>query len=147
MRAAFDTGHPYFLQLLCHTIFNDLRNQEKDEVTHTDVDMAINEVLEKGYLHFMVIWDSCDPAEKIFLSAMTEIIDQTGIASKYEIQQVLNQNQWKLPEDANLETVIDGLLEKKILVSDRQDTYRFVIELIRLWIIRYNPIKREEELT
>ena len=78
---AITSGHAYFMQLLCHSLFARWQRDNKPEITVEDVDGVASEVVERGAANLKFDWDESPPAEKLFLGAMAEALDNDATRS------------------------------------------------------------------
>jgi hypothetical protein len=67
------SGHPYFLQLLCHALIT-LRNRaQRNYITVGDVNAALEDLLTTGEAHFRYLWAESTPAQKQALFALSRM--------------------------------------------------------------------------
>ncbi|OGO07864.1 MAG: hypothetical protein A3K46_01520 [Chloroflexi bacterium RBG_13_60_9] len=66
-------GHPYFLQLVCHTLVNLHNRLRRSYVTVGDVNTSLDEILTAGEAHFVYLWMESSPAQKLALFAMSHM--------------------------------------------------------------------------
>jgi hypothetical protein len=57
------SGHPYFTQLVCHSLFNRCQG-DPSGVTAADVDAVLEEAVERGLAVLKHIWEESTPGEK-----------------------------------------------------------------------------------
>jgi len=56
-------GHPYFLQLLCHSLVNQHNKAKRSYTTVADVNSALDEILASGEAHFIYLWTESTPED------------------------------------------------------------------------------------
>ncbi len=66
-------GHPYFLQLICHSLVNRHNRQRRSYVTVADVNAAVEEILTTGEAHFVYLWMDSTRDQKLALYAMSRL--------------------------------------------------------------------------
>ena len=64
-------GHPYFLQLICHSLVNRHNRQRRGYVAVADVNAAVEEILTTGEAHFVYLWMDSTRQQKLALYAMS----------------------------------------------------------------------------
>ena len=64
------SGHPYFTQLLCHSLFNHWLQHHRPLIRMEDVNPVLSEVVERGLAVLKQVWDDSSPGEKAVLAAM-----------------------------------------------------------------------------
>ncbi len=134
------SGHPYFTQLLCFEIFNAVKAEDQPIVTHADVLTRVDQAIETGHGALNWFWDGLPRAERFILSAIARVTDETGLATKNSIRQGLEQHRVLLT-GLELTDAPDRLVEWKILIRDGPENYRFVVELVRRWIVKEHPLE------
>ncbi len=132
-------NHPYFTQLLCSVIFEQVRQLGSDTVTVEQVGEAIEEALERGEGGFGWLWDGLPGAERIVLSAIASVADELGSVNHKQLRQVLEENNIKLlgPE---LTSAPQRLLEWDIL-AETKEGFCFVVDLVRHWVRHRHPLE------
>jgi hypothetical protein len=69
-------GHPYFLQLVCYTLVKQANQQKTGYVTISDVNVALDEMLRLGEVHFAYLWQRSSHAERAVLAAAAHLSDR-----------------------------------------------------------------------
>jgi hypothetical protein len=67
-------GHPYFLQLLCHTLVNTRNRERINYATVGDVNRAPEEMLGLGEAHLAFLWERATPWERAILAALAYLV-------------------------------------------------------------------------
>jgi tetratricopeptide (TPR) repeat protein/photosystem II stability/assembly factor-like uncharacterized protein len=140
--------HPYLTQLVCYVLVDYLTKRDKSRATADDVEAVIDDVIESGKGGLTWLWDGLPRAERFFLSAVAHVTDEGGMATQEEIRDILQRHRVQLlgPE---LTRAPDTLITKWGWLKPTKDGYKFVVELLRRWIIKEHSLeeaKRELEL-
>ena len=86
------SGHAYFMQLLCHSLFSGWQSNNKAEITVEDVNGVASERVERGAANLKFDWDESVPVEKLFLSAMAEaMVNDTPSVTLGDVDEVLQR--------------------------------------------------------
>jgi photosystem II stability/assembly factor-like uncharacterized protein/tetratricopeptide (TPR) repeat protein len=144
-RAAVDriynitSGHPYFTQLICHELFANSQRSGQRKVTRSDVEVVLEDVVERGTVNLKFMWDEASDIEKWGLAALAQLekTDNRGVADFLHKQHV----RFSEPE---LTSGLLHLREKDVLTPEN----RFVNYLLKLWLQKNRPMEQvREELT
>jgi len=140
--------HPYLTQLMCYELVDYLTDKDKTHAMADDVEAVIDNAIESGGTALAWLWDGLPRAERFFLSAVAHITDEGGVATQDGIRDILHQYGVQLlgPE---LTRAPDTLITKWGWLKPTKDGYKFVVELLRRWIIKDHSLeeaKRELEL-
>ena len=93
------SGHAYFMQLLCHSLFSGWQSNNKPEITVEDVNGVASEVVERGAANLKFDWDESLPVEKLFLSAMAEaMVNDTPSVTLGDVDEVLQRYEILVPQ-------------------------------------------------
>ncbi len=128
---ALTSGHPYFVQLLCYALFE--RCVSKRWVLRQDVDEVVPETvaLGEGYLEHLLAASS--PQERVALATLGAMRGIHGLILEEEVCYLLQRRRIPLsPEE--LRVALHRLVERGLLVSMAPHTYRFQVELLRVWL-------------
>lgn len=139
-------GQPYFIQLICHELFNRYRREKKNYLTVQDVNVALREVILTGSGHLDYIWNMATWPEKIVLSALADI-------AMYDNERVRLSNMgMRLKElhspmdDRKIREALSHLIDIEILTGDAHfDSFAFRIDLVRLWLKEAHSIGKAIE--
>jgi tetratricopeptide (TPR) repeat protein/photosystem II stability/assembly factor-like uncharacterized protein len=140
--------HPYLTQLVCYELVDYLIERDKSHATAEDVNAVIDNAIESGSAALAWLWDGLPFAERFFLSAVAHVTDEGGMATQDGIRDILQQYRVQLlgPE---LTRAPDTLITKWGWLKPTKEGYKFVVELLRRWIIKEHSLeeaKRELEL-
>ena len=131
--------HPYLTQLMCFEVFNHAKAKNSHAVTAEQVQACIDSALESGHGALNWFWDGLPRAERFIMSAIAHVANEDGIASKDDIRQVLERYRIILT-GLELKDAPDRLVAWDILKRHGPDDYRFMIELVRIWIRKQHPL-------
>jgi len=138
------SGHPYFTQVVCHELFNHLHPPDRRLVIPQDVTDVLAGVMERGAGGFTWFWRGLPQAEQFILSAIAELTEEDGFATEAQISQILQQYRiWLL--GIELSSAPKRLAEWETLKEREAGTYRFAIELVRLWVLRTYPLEKVKQ--
>jgi TolB protein len=134
------SSHPYFIQLLCYTLFN--RCAKKGRATLSDVDAVVDELLELGIPDFHQLWEASSSQEKIVLATLGALRGGHGIATRQDASTALSRRGIRADQNEVAEA-LDSLAARDILERMGALSYRFNVDLLRIWLGRN---KRPEEV-
>ncbi len=148
-------GHPYFLQLLGHSLVNQHNKKQRNYVTIADVNEALDEILASGEAHFIFIWTESSHEERLVLTALSRMMPLTGRATPVQVADYLAERGINLDR----RTVSDALhclalrdtlwlnakngTEGQVDVTlGNADTYSWQLGLLGLWAEKYKSLSR-----
>ena len=140
------SGHPYFTQLLCHSLFNQWLQHRRPLIRVDDVNPVLNDVVERGLAVLKQVWDDSTPGEKAVLAALAAATGKRshpiGLA---EIDRAWAGLDVVIPENEKARAM-RSLIARDVIIGE--DKYQFAIELQRLWIQKYEKLEWvKEEIT
>jgi len=138
------SGHPYYVQLLCHCLFAYCQRVNISTVTLTDVETILPEVVEQARSDFQFLWDHSTPEEKFVLAALAQAGGEKGRAiTKEELLTTLRRR--KAPVSAHqMAQALANLSSREIIHF--QAPYTFTVDIFRSWLRdrkRIGWVKRE----
>jgi hypothetical protein len=138
-------GHPYFLQLLCHSMVNRHNKTLRSYVTVADVNAALDEILASGEAHFVYLWAEASPAEKLALTVLSRLGTASGLVSAVEIADYLAERGVKLERPVVAEALRRLTLRDILRAGDAPDptlgeAYRWKLGLLGLWVEKYKSL-------
>jgi hypothetical protein len=137
------SGHPYFTQLLCHSLFNQWLQHRSPLIRADDVNPVLNEVVERGLAVLKQVWDDSTPGEKAVLAAMSAAMGKRshpiGLA---EIDRAWSGLEVVIPENEKARAM-RSLIARDVIIGE--DKYQFAIELQRMWIQKYEKLEWVKE--
>jgi len=134
------SNHPYFIQLLCYTLFN--RCARSGRATLSDVDAVVGELLELGIPDFDELWETSSSQEKIVLATLGALRGGHGIATSQDASRALSRRGIRADPNEVAEA-LDSLVARDILERLGALSYRFNVDLLRIWLGRS---KRPDEV-
>lgn len=138
------SGHPYYLQLLCHSLFAYCQRVNINAATTSDVEAILPELVERAKADFQLLWDNSTAEEKFVLAALAQAGGEKGQAvSKEEL--LTTQRRRKIPISASQAAkALVNLSSREII--NFQAPYTFHVDMLRLWLRdrkRIGWVKRE----
>lgn len=127
------SNHPYFIQLFCYTLFN--RCARNGRATLSDVEAAVDELLALGISDFHELWEASSPQEKIILAALGALHWGHGIATRQDVSSALSRRGIRA-DPAEVAEALDSLAARDILERLGAFSYRFHVDLLRIWLGR-----------
>jgi photosystem II stability/assembly factor-like uncharacterized protein len=126
------SGHPYYVQLLCHSLFAYCQRVNTSLVTPIDVEAILPEVIERAGSDFQFPWDNSTPEEKFVLAALAQAGGGEGKAiAKEELLTTLRRR--KAPTSTRqVAKALVNLSSREII--NFQAPYTFNIDVFRLWL-------------
>ena len=130
------SGHPYFTQLMCHELFSLCQKTGSRQISSQDVENILGDVIERGTVNLKFVWDEASDLEKWVLAALAQMDGSTV----QQLTQTLNAQRVRFSEP-DLNSAVIHLQDKDVLTKD----LRFVIHLMRLWLVSNRPMDRVRE--
>jgi len=127
------SNHPYFLQLFCYTLFN--RCARSGRTTLSDVEAVVDELLALGIPDFHELWEASSPQEKIVLATLGALRWGHGIATRQDVSSALFRRGIRA-DPKEVAEVLDSLAARHILERLGAFSYRFHVDLLRIWLGR-----------
>jgi len=123
-----------------------MNKESRRTATSKDVDDVLNEVLTgaESQIGYMYREQTSSDNERFVLSALAKVITKSGkpTASIPEIRKILYKNGFDVSE-GELEERMDRLTKNQLLMrNEREASFRFAVDLLRLWINNNMPIER-----
>ena len=138
------SGHPYYIQLLCHTLFAYCQRVNTRAVTLTDVEAVLPEVVERAESDSQFLWDNSTPEEKFVLAALAQAGGEKGQAiAKEGLLTTLRRRRTPISARQVARALV-GLSLREII--NFQAPYIFNVDIFRLWLRdqkRIGWVKRE----
>jgi len=145
------TGHPYFLQLLCHSLVNLHNRANRSYITVSDVNTALSEILSSGEAHFVYLWNESSQTERQVLTALSRIMTLTGQVMPVQVEDYLNERGIPLGRRVIAETLHHLTLRDILAVQVESQstgiagTYSWRLGLLGLWIEKYKSLSLLQE--
>ena len=144
-------GHPYFLQLLCHSLVNQHNRGGRSYITVSDVNAALDEILSSGEAHFVYLWNESSRAERQVLTALSRMMTLTGHVTPVQVEDYLTERGLPLDRHIIAETLHHLTLRDILAMQvDSQPmgiagTYSWRLGLLGLWIEKYKSLSLIQE--
>lgn len=140
-------GHPYFLQLLCHSLVNRHNQTQRNYLTVAEVNAALDDILASGEAHFMYLWNESSVAERLTLVALSRSMPLTGHAAPAHIGDYLTQRGVNLDRPAIVEALHRLALRDVLRPSSNDEAtgveaYGWKLGLLGLWVEKYKSLSR-----
>ncbi len=134
-------GHPCFTQVICSTLFEQARENNKWTIERGDVEYILYRAIEKADSFLQSFWQVLTDEERIIMSAVAEA------------QKIAIETQRRFPEEP-----LDLLIRNNIVQTEQlyqawarliensylsDDGRKLRVELIRFWLLQYRPLQYE----
>jgi len=127
-------GQPFYTQLICRNIVEMLNAEKRNFFYEEDLNTVIREIIDNPPPQLIYFWAGLKSKEKVTLSAIAELCknanyyssldDLAGALKKFSVSILLDE----------LKKVGERMLEREILEQDTKKSFRFRMDLLRLWI-------------
>ena len=143
-------GHPYFLQLLCHSLVNRHNKSQRNYLTIADVNDALEEILATGEAHFVYLWTESTRTERLILTALSRLMPLTGHTTVVQVTDYLSERGINL-ERRTIAEALHHLALRDILRPHGNeparelltaDGYAWQLGLLGLWVEKYKSLSR-----
>ncbi len=125
------SNQPYYIHLLCRILLECCTY--KSPLMPPQVETALHALLDRPIGEFIVDWQSSLPREQAILSVFGALKGHGGVATQYDIQKTCARY-GQYPPLKEIVTTLDGLAQRRLLEKMGANSYRFRLELFRLWI-------------
>jgi photosystem II stability/assembly factor-like uncharacterized protein len=138
------SGHPYCVQLLCHSLFAYCQRVNTSTATLTDLEAILPELIERAGADFQFLWDNSTPEEKFVLAALAQAGGEKRQAiAKEELLTTLRRRKAPISTRQVAKALVNLSLRE---IIDFQAPYTFNVDVFRLWLRdhkRIGWVKRE----
>jgi hypothetical protein len=127
-------GHPYYIQCICDKLVHLARNRRKNYVDLSDVNQAVEEVVEEYAGQLKWDYDRLSREEQVTMAALAFVSDEWASVPTRDIEATLSRHELSVPNLSNVLRELkdqDFIHEKKV---GREHEYRFHMELLRAWL-------------
>jgi ABC-type cobalamin/Fe3+-siderophores transport system ATPase subunit len=139
-------GHPYFLQLICHSLVNRHNKTQRNYVTVADVNAALDEILSAGEAHFIYLWVESSLDERLALVAVSRMFPLTGSVQAAQVVDYLEERGVQVERRAIREALHHLMLRDILKVDETEQVeesiYRWQLGLLGLWAEKYKSLGR-----
>jgi CheY-like chemotaxis protein/tetratricopeptide (TPR) repeat protein len=134
-------GHPYFIQLLCGTVWDQIYQESHDEMPIANpeqVDAVIPIALERGASTLEWIWNGLPPVEKAVMSILSARYDRDLSFNEIE-KSLLDVGLRTVAE--NLGDTLKRLCDWDIIIKSREG-YHVFVPLLGKWLAEHIPLSQ-----
>ncbi|MBD2438986.1 ABC transporter substrate-binding protein [Nostoc sp. FACHB-110] len=136
-------GHPYFIQVICFTIFVEARIENNWKVTRADVEVIVDKAIESAEAGLAWLWDGMSIPERVILSAVAEAqkkaLEKKLTFPEDPLELLEKRGVAKTKTDELIQSVPE-LVNKGLLDETKR---RVKIELVRRWLVQRHPLQTE----
>jgi GAF domain-containing protein len=139
-------GHPYFLQLIGHSLVNRHNRQQRSYVTVNDVNASVEEILTAGEAHFIYLWMESTREQKMALFAMSRF-GGAGFLTPDQAADELEGMGVSVDADALGGAFRDLAAREIFAAQQRSDSpfgkaYTWKLGLLGMWVEKARPLDR-----
>jgi Tol biopolymer transport system component len=131
------SNQPYYIHLVCRVLLACCTL--KSPITPPQVEAALESILDMPIAEFIVEWESSLPREQVVLSAFAALRGVRGVATQYDIQKALGRD-GQAPPLNDIVVNLNNLARRGLLERMGSNSYRFRLELFRLWVQHHYPL-------
>jgi hypothetical protein len=129
------SGHPYYTQLVCHSLFDRWSGAPKPAMTAEDVYAVLGEAVELGSPNLTYVWEDSSPEEKAVMAAMAAAMR----AGPRAVTGAAIRDAWRkagipLPQ-RRLSAALRSLASREVITGT--ESYSFTVDLQRLWLDKH----------
>jgi uncharacterized RDD family membrane protein YckC len=137
----YTAGHPFYTQLLCQTIFDNVKASGTAE--RQDVEDAVRQFLQDPSPHLILTWNSMEVEQKVAGSTLAALQDtRESFIEPFQILKKLSEEEYPIKISVGeVQAALNALrdidwVERK----EKGSSYRFSMELVRSWIVENRSI-------
>jgi len=141
-------GHPYFTQVICFALFGEARQEDRWRVSRTDVEKVADKAIEIAEGGLQWFRDGLPVAERVVFSAVAEA-QQIAAAKgdRFGGEPISLLKEYGVVEtEALIEAggrLVDWGFLDLVDVRERFPRYKFIVELVRRWLVKRYPLRDE----
>jgi len=137
------SGHPYYTQLLCHSLFNRWQQQHISQIEVRDVEEVLDEVVERGSAVLKHIWEESTAGDKAIMAGMSATMG----SSNHPVEANDINSTWTLCDvvipKGEMANATRSLIAREVIAD--QDKYVFTVDLQRLWTKKHRRLEWVKE--
>ncbi|MBN1642742.1 MAG: PD40 domain-containing protein [Anaerolineae bacterium] len=130
------SDQPFYIHLFCRVLL--ASDAYRVPITPPHVEAALASILDTPVAEFIVAWQRLLPREQVMLSVFASLRGHGGVATQYDIQKRFVRH-GLAPSLKEIVDTLDALVARNMLERMGTNTYRFRLELYRLWVDRLHP--------
>lgn len=131
--------HPYYTQLLCHSLFNRWRQKGGATVTADDVEAVMEEVVERGLAVLKHNWEESTPGKKAVVAGLAAAMgERNRSVGRDKVSAVWRRLDVDLPGD-EAARAMKSLAARDILTGD--DQVKFTVDLVHFWVRKFQRLE------
>jgi hypothetical protein len=135
--------HPYYTQLLCHSLFNRWQRQGGNSIGTDDVEAVMEEVVERGLAVLKHTWEDSTPGEKAVIAGLAAAMGENN----RPVERIAAVRVWEhlevtLPADETVRA-LKSLAARDIITGEEQ--VEFTVDLLHLWVRKFQRLEWVEE--
>ncbi|CAN2039242.1 hypothetical protein GMMP15_1120006 [Candidatus Magnetomoraceae bacterium gMMP-15] len=135
-------GQPYFIQLICSNIVNEVRRKNLKKIKIKNVKSIVDELFETGENHFSYVTKT-GVLEKLVLSIIAINSNKNKYVKFDQILKIIKDYQFNIDNNEKISLYLNELCDKDLLVEDKNiKQYKFTMDLIRQWVLKDLPINK-----
>jgi formylglycine-generating enzyme required for sulfatase activity len=132
------SGHPYYTQLLCHSIFARWQVRSDGIITVADVDAVLPEAVERSAANLQYTWENASDEGKAILAALAEAAGERGEAiPRRKLDHTLARCGFDVPP-GKVTGALKTLWQQEVVTA--REPYSFTVDLLRLWLRKHKPM-------
>lgn len=142
---------PFLIHMVCRPLVDYCNEREKAYVTLNDVNTILEEIMEKGKLHFQWLWKESSWEERYTLAILVEVGGDEGrVLSLVEIEEEYESYVIPYTREKIL-TSLSSLVKREILTkvasnvreeTPSEERYKISVGLIRSWLRKTKTVKQ-----
>ncbi len=130
-------SHPYFIQYMCHVIFERLQNERRNYADLTDVCNAVNDVIQDAMGNIANGYAQLKPEHQLILAALAKVAGEgRRFVNIDEVVQRLEEYNVNLPRRER-DRLLEDLKRRDFIEGDpplSNDRIGFAMDLVRAWL-------------
>lgn len=136
-------GQPFYTQVICQALVDQLNELDKSEATHADIDAVVQGIIANPLPHMIFAWGGLSDIQKLALASLGALSrDEACSLCASDILTILRTEKTgiTLAED-KLNEALERLFQEDLLEKSEDGTrFSFKMDLWRLWIGRMHSI-------
>jgi len=134
-------SHPYFVQLMCHSLVNYANTNRRSYITAEDLRTVVEDTIDLGEAHFRWLWEEASNKEQLVLAALTQLLRDMPMVTSSAISSELSARQVSM-DPGEISYILGRLAQRDIVqeIPDQTVRYRFRLEIVGMWIRRSRPL-------